>query len=352
MLPADTLFPRPIYRVSQLLAEVSTALSTGWRRVAVAGEACEVRRYPSGHVYFGLKDETAKLSAVMWRSDALRVPFRIEEGMEIVVTGTLSIYPARGQFQIQVSDVKPVGAGALALAFEQLKKKLGAEGLFDEARKRPLPFLPKRIGIVTSPQGAAIRDILTVLKRRHPNLQITLFPARVQGDGAAEELADAIRALNRIGCFDVIIVTRGGGSAEDLSSFNDERLVRALAASAIPTISAVGHETDWTLCDFVADRRDPTPSAAAERVVGVQEEIRRRVAQARRSLSQMAQRRTAELRGRVAQARRAESLVRFPFTLMRKRDRLDAAVEALRAAALARQLAALRPRRRAGHAFA
>jgi exodeoxyribonuclease VII large subunit len=237
---------------------------------------------------------------------------------------------------MQVSSLKPVGAGALSIAFEQLRKRLAAEGLFDEAKKRALPALPKRIGIVTSPDGAAIRDILTILKRRHPSLWITLFPARVQGEGAAHELAEGVRALNRIGRFDVIIVTRGGGSAEDLAGFNDERLVRALADSAIPTLSAVGHETDWTLCDHVADLRAPTPSAAAELVVGVQEDMSRRVDRARRSLLQMAQRRIAELRARVAQARRAESLVRFRFTLMRKRDRLDAAVDALRAAALAR----------------
>ncbi len=329
MFPADSLFPRPIYRVSQLLAEVNTALSGGWRRVSVAGEACEVRPYPSGHIYFALKDEAAKISAVLWRSDAVRLPFRLEEGMQVVATGTLGIYSARGQFQIQVSDVKPIGAGALAIAFEQLRKKLAGEGLFDEARKRALPALPKRIGMVTSPDGAAVRDILAVLQRRHPNLHITIFPARVQGEGAAAEIAEGIRVLNRLARFDVIIVARGGGSAEDLAAFNDERLVRALAASAIPTISAVGHETDWTLCDHVADLRAPTPSAAAELVIGVQEEISRRLAQARRSLFQTARRRTSELRARVSQARRAEALVRFPYVLMRRRDRVESASERL-----------------------
>ncbi|MGH9443437.1 MAG: exodeoxyribonuclease VII large subunit, partial [Thermoanaerobaculia bacterium] len=271
-----------------------------------------------------------------WRSDALRVPFRLEEGMQVVATGTLLLYPARGQFQIQVSELQPIGAGALAIAFEQLRKRLEAEGLFAESRKRPLPALPKRIGIVTSPDGAAVRDILTILERRHPNLHISIFPARVQGESAAADLVRGVNALNRIGSFDVLIVTRGGGSAEDLAPFNDERLVRALASSSIPTISAVGHETDWTLCDQVADLRAPTPSAAAELVVGVQEEIARRVTLARRSLLQMAQRRIAELRSRVSQARQAESLVRFPFILMRRKDRLSAAIEALRAGALAR----------------
>jgi len=329
MFPVDSLFPRPIYRVSQLLAEVSSALAAGWKRVAVAGQACDVRAQRSGHVYFSLKDETGKLSAVLWRSDALRVPFRLEEGMEVVATGTLCIYAARGQFQMQVSALEPIGVGAMQLAFEQTRKRLAAEGLFEKARKRPLPALPKRIGIVTSPDGAAIRDILTVLKRRHPNLRVTIFPARVQGEGAVGELVEGIRFFNRSGGLDVIIVARGGGSLEDLAPFNDERLVRALAASGLPTISAIGHETDWTLCDDVADLRAPTPSAAAELVVGVEEEFERRVGTARRTLLQMAQRRIAELRWRVSRARQAESLVRFRYALMRRRDRLESAAERL-----------------------
>ncbi len=329
MFPADPLFGRPIYRVSQLLAEVSLAVSAGWRRVAVAGQACDVRPHRSGHVYFSLKDETGKLSAVMWRSDALRARFRLEEGMEVVATGTLCIYAARGQFQMQVVALEPIGVGAMQLAFDQAKRRLEAEGLFDAARKRPLPALPKRIAIVTSPDGAAIRDILSVLDRRHPNLRITIFGARVQGDGAAREIAEGVRSFNRVGRFDVIIVARGGGSAEDLAPFNDEALVRVLAASSIPTISAVGHETDWTLCDFVADLRAPTPSAAAELVVGVQEEITRRVGRAQRALFQMARQRIAELRARVSQARSAESLVSFRYGLMRRRDRVDSASEGL-----------------------
>jgi exodeoxyribonuclease VII large subunit len=269
----------------------------------------------------------------MWRSDAVRVPFRLEEGMEVVATGTLCIYPAQGKFQIQVGALEPIGVGAMQVAFEQTRRRLAAEGLFDPARKRPLPSFPKRIGIVTSPDGAAIGDILTVLRRRHPNLRVTIFPARVQGEGAVEELVKGVLGLNRIARFDVIIVARGGGSAEDLAPFNDERLVRAVAASSIPTISAVGHEADRTLCDDVADLRAPTPSAAAELVVGVQHEISRRVGQARRELFQIAQSRIAQLRGRVTQARHAESLVRFRYGLMRRRDRLDAAIDALRMAA-------------------
>jgi len=325
---AEFPFAAPVYTVSQLLAEVSTALSAGWRRVAVAGQACEVRRYPSGHVYFSLKDETGKLPSVLWRSDAIRLPFELEEGMDVVVTGTLCLYAARGQFQIQVSGVQPIGVGAMQIALEQLKRKLAAEGLFDADRKRAVPALPRRVGIVTSLQGAAIRDILNVLKRRHPDLWVTIFPARVQGEGAVEQLVEGLRALARLGC-DVVVLARGGGSAEDLAAFNDERLARAFAASPVPTISAIGHETDWTLVDFVADLRAPTPSAAAELVVGAREEISRRVSHALRSLGQLSRRRLAEARDRLSAATRAESLVRFRYLLLRRRDRFEAARDAL-----------------------
>jgi len=330
-------FAAPVYGVGQLLAEVSAALSTGWRRVAVAGQACEVRRYASGHVYFALKDATAKLPAVLWRTDALRLPFQLEEGMEVVATGTLCLYAARGQFQMQVLALQPVGVGAMQLALDQLKRRLAAEGLFGAERKRALPFLPRRIGIVTSPQGAAIRDILNVLRRRHRNLHLTIFPARVQGEGSVSQMIEGLRALARLGC-DVIVLARGGGSAEDLAAFNDERLARAIAASPVPTVSAVGHEIDWTIADFVADLRAPTPSAAAELVVGAKEEIVRRVAQARRGLALLARRRLAEAQGRVGRAAGAEALVRFRYVLLRRRDRFDAA----RATIL--ELVASRPR--------
>jgi len=334
-------FAAPVYGVSQLLAEVSTALSNGWRRVAVAGQACEVRRYASGHVYFSLKDATAKLPAVLWRTDALRLPFELEEGMEVVATGTLCLYAARGQFQMQVLALQPVGVGAMQLALDQLKRRLAAEGLFDADRKRALPFLPRRIGIVTSPQGAAIRDILNVLRRRHRDLHLTIFPARVQGEGSVSQIVEGLRALARMGC-DVIVLARGGGSAEDLAAFNDERLARAIAASPVPTVSAVGHETDSTNAHFVADLRAPTPSAAAELVVGVKEEIVRRVAQARRGLALLARRRLADARGRVGRAAGAEALVRFRYVLLRRRDRFDAAREAIL------DLVASRPRALAG----
>lgn len=321
----DLFSGRRIYRVTELLAEVSETLSSGWRRIAVVGEVAEVRRYPSGHIYFALKDESGKISAVMWRSDASRMKFQIEEGMAAVATGTLTIYPARGQFQIQVAALEPVGIGAMQLAFEQLKKKLAAEGLFDAARKRPLPFLPRRIGVVTSPQGAAIRDILNVLARRHPDLSITIYPVRVQGEEAPREIVEGIRAMNRHGGFDVLIVTRGGGSMGDLAAFNEETVARALAGSAIPTISAVGHEVDWTICDYVADLRAPTPSAAAELVVVAKEEIVRRVALAGRALFQSVRRAMAQMRQRVEAASGARAFVAFRYQLDQRRGRFEIA---------------------------
>lgn len=325
MRAPEPLFPARIYTVGELLAEVSEALSTGWRHVSVVGQVCDLRRYPSGHVYFSLKDESGKLSAVMWRSDAARLRFALEEGLETVARGTLGLYAARGQFQIQVEGIEPVGIGALALAFEQLKKRLSAEGLFDAARKRELPSLPKRIGVVTSPSGAAIADILQVLRRRHPRIALTIFPVRVQGVDAPREIVDAIRGLNRISRFDVLIITRGGGSAEDLAAFNDETVARAIAASRIPTISAVGHETDWTIADLVADLRAPTPSAAAEIVIGAEEELERRLTLAVRSLRQSVARRLAQMRHLATRASSAESLHRFRYRVSRERLRFDGA---------------------------
>jgi exodeoxyribonuclease VII large subunit len=328
----EPLFPARVYTVGEILAEVSEALSTGWRHVSVVGQVCDLKRYPSGHVYFSLKDEGGKLSAVMWRSDAARLRFTLEEGLEAVARGTLGLYAARGQFQIQVEGIEPVGIGALALAFEQLKRRLSAEGLFAAARKRPLPQLPKRIALVTSPSGAAVSDILQVLSRRHPRIVVTIFPVRVQGPEAAGEIAEAVRRANRVGIFDVLLLARGGGSAEDLAAFNDEGLARAIAASAIPTISAVGHETDWTIADYVADCRAATPSAAAELVVAAEEDLSRRLRVARRGLTQSLRRKVAEARRRATESSSAESLHRFRYRLARDRGRLDDARERIASA--------------------
>jgi len=310
--------PRP-YSVSELLAEVGQALRTSWRDISVAGEIgrWELR---GGHGYFNLKDRNGCLNAIIFASDLKRVPFQVKAGQEVVVRGSLDLFAPQGKFQIKVSAIEPVGAGALQLAFEQLKEKLAAEGLFEKSRKRPIPFLPRRIAIVTSPDGAAIRDILQVARRRFDGLAVTIYPARVQGAGAAAEIVEGIRALNRRGGFDVLVLARGGGSAEDLAAFNDERVARALAASQIPTISAIGHETDWTICDFVADLRAPTPSAAAELVVAAKEEVRRRVGGAtsrvRRAMTASLASRQRDL-GRLA---RADGLLAFPWKLRERRE--------------------------------
>jgi len=243
-------------------------------------------RPASGHLYFSLKDEAAILRCVMFRSAAACLKFVPKDGAKVLVAGRVSVYEKGGQYQLYADTIEPRGQGALQLAFEQLKKKLAAEGLFEEARKKPLPFLPQRIGIVTSPTGAVIRDMLHVLGRRFPGFHAILNPVRVQGEGAAEEIAAAIAEFNRLDNVDVIIVARGGGSLEDLWPFNEETVARAIAASALPTISAVGHETDYTIADFAADRRAPTPSAAAEIVMPARAELVARIQTDLRQLRQ------------------------------------------------------------------
>lgn len=312
--------PRP-YTVSELLAEVATTLKTTWRDVSVVGEIGKFDRH-GGHGYFSLKDKTGCLNAVIFASELARVPFQVKPGLEVVVRGSLDLYAPQGKFQIRAFAIEPVGAGALQLAFEQLKAKLAAEGLFDPARKRRLPLLARRIAIVTSPTGAAIRDILHVIHRRFADVAITIYPVRVQGLGAASEIASGIDAFNRRGGFDVLIVARGGGSLEDLAAFNDERVARSLARSGIPTISAVGHETDVTIADMVADLRAPTPSAAAELVVEKKAELCRRVDHAatrlRRSIVSGLALRRAELVG----LSRAEGLLRFRYRLRELLERV------------------------------
>ncbi len=220
--------------------------------------------YKTGHFYFSLKDEDAQIKAVMFRGNAVKVKFRPENGLRVIVRGRVSLYEAAGSYQIFVDDMQPDGAGALQLAFEQLKEKLQKEGLFDDVHKKPIPKYPSRIGVITSETGAAIQDILNILGRRYPLAEVIIAPVLVQGDGAPEQLVSALDTFNRLACADVILIGRGGGSAEDLWAFNDERLAYAVYRSNIPVISAVGHETDFTICDFVADLRAPTPSAAAE----------------------------------------------------------------------------------------
>jgi exodeoxyribonuclease VII large subunit len=256
-----------ILTVTELTANIKALLETSFGLLWVTGEVSNLRRPASGHVYFTLKDETSQIRAVIFRPAFAKIGFALEDGMEIVCRGRLNVYHLRGEYQIVIDAAEPRGIGALQMAFEQLKRRLDEEGLFDPSCKKRIPFLPQRIGVVTSSTGAAIRDILNITGRRFPSVDILIAPVRVQGVEAAPEICDAISRLNAIADIDVIILTRGGGSLEDLFPFNDERVARAIVSSEIPVISAVGHEIDYTISDFVADLRAPTPSAAAELVV-------------------------------------------------------------------------------------
>jgi exodeoxyribonuclease VII large subunit len=258
---------RAVYTVSELTSRIRDILETTFLEVWVEGELSNSRLWNTGHLYFTLKDGSAQLKAVMFRSDVRYLKFKPEDGLHVIARGRLSVYEPKGEYQFVCAHVEPKGLGALQLAFEQLKKRLQAEGLFDPARKRPLPVLPRKIGIVTSLDGAAIRDIIKVLQRRYPNAHLVVRPTRVQGEGAAEDVARSVRMMGRVRDVDVIIVGRGGGSIEDLWAFNEEVVARAIAKSPVPVISGVGHEADVTITDLVADVRAPTPSAAAELVV-------------------------------------------------------------------------------------
>lgn len=264
---------RRVWKVRDLVAAVRTHIEREYADAWVEGEISNFRAPDSGHLYFTLKDGNAQIRVVMFRSSARLLKFRPADGLQVVLRGRVTVYEDRGELQISAEYLEPKGAGSLQLAFEQLKAKLEAEGLFAAERKKAIPALPARIGVVTSPQAAALRDILNVLARRHHSVNVVIFPAQVQGDAAAFEVAAGVRYFSQQGNMDVIIVARGGGSAEDLASFNDEGLARMVAASAIPVISAVGHETDFTIVDFVADLRAPTPSAAAELVIRSRQEI-------------------------------------------------------------------------------
>ena len=277
---------RKIYPVRELVSAVRTQLERSFTDVYVEGEISNYRPAESGHLYFTLKDGGAQLRVVMWRTQARLLRFRPENGQQIIVRGRLTVYDERGDLQLQAEHLEPKGAGGLQIAFEQLKAKLAAEGLFDAARRKLLPALPRRIGVVTSPRGAALQDILNILRRRHESIGILVYPAQVQGEGAALEVAAGVRYFNRQKNVDVIIVTRGGGSFEDLFAFNDEGLARVIAASVLPVVSAVGHETDFTICDFVSDLRAPTPSAAAELVAQSKRELSGRLLSLHKQLTQ------------------------------------------------------------------
>ncbi|HWP99936.1 MAG TPA: exodeoxyribonuclease VII large subunit, partial [Vicinamibacterales bacterium] len=290
---------RRIYTVAELTREIGELLERRYLDVWVEGEISNCRAWNTGHLYFTLKDETAQIRAVMFRSAVRYLRFTPEDGLHVVARGRVAVYDPKGEYQLVCEHLEPKGYGARQVAFEQLKRRLQAEGLFDAARKRPLPTLPRRIGIVTSLDGAAIRDMLKVLRRRYPNLHIVIRPTRVQGEGAAAEIARALADMGRFGGVDVIIVGRGGGSAEDLWAFNEEAVARSIAAAPVPVISAVGHEIDVTIADFVADVRAPTPSAAAEMVVARKDEYCARIDRLAERLRAAARRAVDRRRARV-----------------------------------------------------
>ena len=294
--PAPVQPARRVWTVSELTAAIRDALETRFAEIWLEGELSNCRLWNTGHLYFTIKDAGAQMRAVMWRPAMRALRFAPEDGLHVVARGRIGVYDVKGEYQLVCEHMEPIGAGALQLAFEQLKKRLSAEGLFAQDRKRPLPALPRKIGVVTSLDGAAIRDIVTVISRRHPNAHLVIRPTRVQGEGAAADVARGLLAVAAVPGVDVIIVGRGGGSIEDLWAFNEEVVARAIAASPVPVISAVGHETDVTIADFVADLRAPTPSAAAEVVVAGLEEFRARI-------DRLAGRATAATNGRIDRLR-------------------------------------------------
>ncbi len=310
-----------VYSVAALLSEVNALLEQGFSGVRVEGEATNVNPSGRGHVYFTLKDDSASVDCVMWASRARQLKFRLEDGLAVLVRGSLTIYAQRGRFQLVVDDVQPQGMGALQLAFEQLKKRLEQEGLFAAERKRPLPALPNRVGIVTSASGAALQDMLKVL-RRYPHLEVIVAPATVQGANAATEIAAAIERLTRSGRVNVVIVGRGGGSLEDLWAFNEEPVARAIATSPVPVISGVGHEVDFTIADFVADVRAATPTQAAEIVVARLEEQERRVVDARQALLRDINRHLRLARTHLGGLAGSSGLARLPQRVRLLRERL------------------------------
>jgi len=314
---------RRIWRVGDLVSAVRTTVERGYTDVWVEGEISNFRPSESGHLYFTMKDGDAQLSIVMFRSQARLLRFRPESGMQVIARGRVTIYDARGQLQLSAEFLEPVGAGALQLAFEQLKAKLAQEGLFDATRRKLIPPLPRRIGIVTSPRGAALQDMLNILGRRHENVGILIYPAQVQGETAADEVASGVKYFNRAKNVDVIIIARGGGSIEDLAAFNNEGLARVISASALPVISAVGHETDFTIADFVADLRAPTPSAAAELVIESKHQLAEHLAHLHQRLDRATRYRLLMARKNLQELAQHGAFARIQDLMVRRAQRLD-----------------------------
>ena len=309
--------------VPELTARIRLHLESAYPTVWVEGELSNCRRWNTGHLYFTLKGGTAQIRGVMFRSAFRYLRFEPADGQRIVARGRISVYEPKGEYQLVAEHLEPFGLGARQLAFDQLRRRLENEGLFDAARKRPLPTLPRKIGIVTSLDGAALRDILNVLGRRFPNTHLVIGPTRVQGDGAGREIADALAGIADVAGIDVVILARGGGSLEDLWEFNDERLARAIAALEVPVISAVGHQTDYTISDFVADLRAPTPSAAAELVVARKADLAARLERAAHRLAAAARAAVHRRRGLVDTTRHRPGLASFPTRLALHGRRVD-----------------------------
>jgi exodeoxyribonuclease VII large subunit len=321
--PEEPVNLRRVWRVGQLVGEVRNHIERQYADVWVEGEISNHRPAPSGHVYFTLKDGEAQLPVVLFRRQATLLRFRPEDGLQVLVRGRVSVYEQRGQMQLVAEFVEPVGAGSLQIAFEQLKAKLQKEGLFAAERKQPLPAFPHCIGIITSPTGAVIRDFLNVAGRRHLALHVQLYPSVVQGESAALEIAAGIAFFNRSRTVDVIVIARGGGSLEDLAPFNSELLAQAIANSQLPVVSAVGHETDFTIADFVADLRAPTPSAAAELLTEAQHKIEERLEELHRRLTHASRYQLMRAQERFARLSAPAAFARMRNALARRQQRLD-----------------------------
>ncbi len=333
MSQLDFVFDEPparrVWPVRALVEQVRSLVERKFVDVWVEGEISNFRPAPSGHVYFSLKDAEAQLPVVLFRRQALLLRFRPEDGLHVLVRGRVSIYEQRGQLQLVAETLEPVGTGSLQLAFEQLKERLKAEGLFDSERKRPLPAFPRTVGIVTSPAGAVIRDFLNIVGRRHSGLNVLLYPVSVQGDSAPFEIEEALAALNASGLVDLVVLARGGGSLEDLAAFNSERVARAIVASRLPVVSAIGHETDFTIADFSADLRAPTPSAAAELITEAQHKVAERVASQDVRLERAARFKLLQARQQVDSLHAERAEWRMRTVLNRLNQRLDDATLSL-----------------------
>lgn len=326
MEPARVLSVRELNRYVKLKLDQDALLQDVW----VRGELSNFSRHTSGHMYFTLKDESGRVKCVMFASYNQRLPFMPKDGMRVLARGSVSVYERDGQYQLYVTALQPDGIGSLYLAFEQLKKKLEAEGLFDPAAKRPIPAFPRTVGVITSPTGAAVRDIITTIRRRNPSVRVLLYPVQVQGKDAAPSIVKAIDAMNRIGEADVLIVGRGGGSLEELWAFNEEAVARAIRRSAIPVISAVGHETDYTIADFAADLRAPTPTAAAELAVPHAGELRMRLLHLRQRMIKSTRLIVGQARERWRHAARSPYFTQPRRTLLAQAERLDRLSDRLR----------------------